>query len=50
MSQLLAPAHTFQGEIPLWRRIREIMKEKGSSHSITAMAARIGISRETLRA
>ncbi|TCP59018.1 Cro/C1-type helix-turn-helix DNA-binding protein [Tumebacillus sp. BK434] len=49
MSQLLAPTHTYQGEIPLWIRIRELMKEKGSSHSITAMAARIGVSRETLR-
>ncbi|ASS75478.1 hypothetical protein CIG75_11145 [Tumebacillus algifaecis] len=49
MSQLTAPTHTYEDKIPLWRRIREIMKEKGSSYSITAMSARLGMSRETLR-
>ncbi|TCP59021.1 hypothetical protein EV586_101220 [Tumebacillus sp. BK434] len=49
MSQLLAPAQTVVDGIPLWRRIRELMKEKGSRYSISAVAIRLGISRETLR-
>ncbi|TCP59023.1 tetratricopeptide repeat protein [Tumebacillus sp. BK434] len=49
MSQLLAPAQTVVDRIPLWRRIRELMKEKGSRYSMTAVANRLGISRETLR-
>lgn len=46
---MLAPANTVVDGIPLWRRIRELMKEKGSRYSMTAVANRIGISRETLR-
>ncbi|ASS75479.1 hypothetical protein CIG75_11150 [Tumebacillus algifaecis] len=49
MSQLDAPTHTYVDQIPLGRRIREIMKEKGSSYSMSAMASRLGMSRETLR-
>ncbi|ARU62640.1 hypothetical protein CBW65_17925 [Tumebacillus avium] len=49
MSQLTAPTHTVVDNIPLWLRIREIMKEQGSSYSLTAMAGRLGMSRETLR-
>lgn len=49
MSELLAPATTIVDKIPLWRRIRELMKEKGSRYSMTAVANRLGISRETLR-
>lgn len=36
-------------DIPLGRRIAEIMKEKGSAYSLQAMGKRIGLSRETLR-
>ncbi|MCX7571631.1 hypothetical protein OS242_16945 [Tumebacillus sp. DT12] len=36
-------------DIPLGRRIAEIMKEKGSAYSHQAMGKRIGVSRETLR-
>lgn len=49
MSQLLAPELTLVDQIPLGRRLREIMKEKGSKYSLTAMSSRLGISRETLR-
>ncbi|ARU62641.1 hypothetical protein CBW65_17930 [Tumebacillus avium] len=49
MSQLLAPAKTVADGIPLWRRIRELMKEKGSRYSMSAVAGRLEISRETLR-
>ncbi|WP_198299645.1 helix-turn-helix domain-containing protein [Tumebacillus avium] len=49
MSHLIAPERTVADGIPLWLRIREIMKEQGSSYSLTAIAGRLGISRETLR-
>ncbi|ASS75477.1 hypothetical protein CIG75_11140 [Tumebacillus algifaecis] len=49
MSQLMAPTHTNADQIPRLRRIREIMKEKESSFSLSAMAKRLSISRETLR-
>ncbi|MGZ4123494.1 MAG: helix-turn-helix domain-containing protein [Tumebacillaceae bacterium] len=49
MSQLLAPTHTLADSIPLGRRINEIMLEKGSAYTISAMAKRLEINRETLR-
>lgn len=49
MSQLIAPEKTVADGILLWRRIRELMKEKGSSYSLSAVAGRLGMSRETLR-
>ncbi|TCP59022.1 hypothetical protein EV586_101221 [Tumebacillus sp. BK434] len=49
MNRLLAPTQTVVDGIPLFRRVRELMKEKGSRYSISAVAVRLGISRETLR-
>lgn len=37
------------GALPLWRRISELMVEKGEAFSIRAFAPRIGFSREILR-
>lgn len=49
MSQLKAPTHTALDKIPVGRRIMEIMQEKGAAYTISAMANRLGFSRETLR-
>ncbi|MGZ4135285.1 MAG: helix-turn-helix domain-containing protein, partial [Tumebacillaceae bacterium] len=49
MSQLIAPSHTLVDNIPLGRRISEIMAEKGAAYSISAMAKRLEINRETYR-
>jgi tetratricopeptide (TPR) repeat protein len=49
MSQLVVTPHTVVDKIPLGRRIHEIMKEKGGYYSVTAMAGRLGICRETYR-
>jgi tetratricopeptide (TPR) repeat protein len=49
MSSLIVPSKTVANNIPLGRRIMEIMKEKGGYYSITAMAKRLGLSRETYR-
>jgi transcriptional regulator with XRE-family HTH domain len=49
MSQLVVQPKTTVDAIPLGRRISEIMKEKGKYYTVTAMAARIGIHRETYR-
>ncbi|MGZ4122792.1 MAG: helix-turn-helix domain-containing protein [Tumebacillaceae bacterium] len=49
MNQLIAAKHTAVDLIPIGRRLAEIMKEKGMSHTITAMAKRLGWSRETYR-
>lgn len=49
MSGIVAPTHTLLDNIPLGRRIKEIMEDKGKHYSISAMAVRIGVNRETLR-
>ncbi|TCP59019.1 helix-turn-helix protein [Tumebacillus sp. BK434] len=49
MIKLVILTNAVVDKIPLWLRIREIMKERGSSYSLTAVSARLGISRETLR-
>ena len=46
---IVAPKHTFVHSIPIQRRLREIMKEKGGAYTISALSSRIGINRETLR-
>ena len=46
---IVAPKHTFVHSIPIQRRLREIMKEKGGAFTISALSSRIGINRETLR-
>jgi tetratricopeptide (TPR) repeat protein len=49
VSQLEVPSHTVVDSIPIGRRIMEIMQEKGPAYTISAMAGRLGFSRETLR-
>lgn len=49
MSTLVAPLYTTVSNIPLGRRIREIMKDKGMAFTLTAMSNRLGVNRETLR-
>jgi tetratricopeptide (TPR) repeat protein len=49
MSHFVATATTSAHAIPLGRRIAEIMSEKGNYYSVSAMAARLGWSRETYR-
>ncbi|MGZ4164397.1 MAG: tetratricopeptide repeat protein [Tumebacillaceae bacterium] len=49
MSQLVAPSHTMVDSIPLGRRISEIMVEKGAAYTVSAMAKRLDINRETFR-
>ncbi|MGZ4159401.1 MAG: helix-turn-helix domain-containing protein [Neobacillus sp.] len=49
MSQLIVHPVTVVDNIPITRRITEIMTEKGKYYSIHAMAGRIGIHRETYR-
>jgi tetratricopeptide (TPR) repeat protein len=49
MSQLVAPSHTAADSIPLGRRITEIMMDKGAAFTISAMAKRLDINRETYR-
>jgi tetratricopeptide (TPR) repeat protein len=49
MSQLVVPTHTDVDSIPTGRRIREVMKEKGNHYSISSMANRLGINRDTYR-
>lgn len=49
MSQLVVPSHTYVTKIPIGRRVRELMKEKGMAFTISAMSTRMGVNRETLR-
>jgi hypothetical protein len=49
MEGIAAPSCTLLDKIPLSRRIHEIMKDKGRHYSISAMASRVGVNRETLR-
>lgn len=49
LKTLNAPGKTVANGIPLGRRIREIMKEKGAAFTNTALAIRMGSSRDTIR-
>ncbi|HEU4963001.1 MAG TPA: helix-turn-helix transcriptional regulator [Bacilli bacterium] len=48
MGTLNAPSHTAVHHIPLGRRIREIMEEKGDAYTVTALAIRMKLSRHTV--
>lgn len=49
MTQLGASPYTALDQIPIGRRIREIMAEKGNYYSLAAMSKRLGTNRETFR-
>lgn len=49
MTQLGVSPYTALDQIPIGRRIREIMMEKGKYYSLAAMSKRLGTNRETFR-
>lgn len=49
MNSLVAPALTTVDELPLGKRISEIMKEKGTAYSQNALSQRLGLHKETFR-
>lgn len=49
MTQLGASPYTALDQIPIGRRIRELMAEKGNYYSLAAMSKRLGTNRETFR-
>lgn len=49
VTQLGASPYTALDQIPIGRRIRELMAEKGNYYSLAAMSKRLGTNRETFR-